>query len=89
MSDETQAALHLDNAVISVQFVSGAVMSAMGWWIKRQDTKLSKIEADLATKVSMEIYNATLESLRNDIREQSRETRERIDRLLTILIEKK
>lgn len=89
MSDETQAALQIDNAVISVQFVLGAAMSAIAWWVKRQDSKLSQIEKGLNEKVSMEIYNNTLESLRNDIREQSRETRERIDKLLTILIEKK
>lgn len=89
MSDETQAALQIDNAVISVQFVLGAAMSAIAWWVKRQDAKLSQIEKGLNEKVGMEIYNNTLESLRNDIREQSRETRERIDKLLTILIEKK
>lgn len=96
MSDEAQAALQIDNAVISVQFVLGAAMSAMAWWIKRQDSKLSKVEADLANKVSLDIHNQTLEALRREIKESSNasvdmmaRTHERIDKLLTFLAEKK
>lgn len=96
MSDETSAVFHFDNAVISVQFVFGAVMSAMAWWMKRQDGRLTDVEKDLANKVSMEVHNATLEALRLEIREQGQQsqelmtrTHERIDKLLTLIAEKK
>jgi hypothetical protein len=96
MSDEASAALHIDNAVISVQFVFGLVMSAFAWWIKRQDARLSAVEKDVAGKVSMDVHNATLEALRREIREQGQQsaelmtrTHERIDKLLTLIAEKK
>lgn len=89
MSEESQALLQLDKAVVSVQFLFGAVMSAMAYWIKRQDTKIEKLEKDLNNKVGLEIYNGTLESLRREIREQGYQTQERIDKLLTLLAEKK
>lgn len=96
MTDEVHAALQLDNAVISAQFVFGAVMSALAWWVKRQDSRLSEVEKDLASKVSMEVHNSTLEALRREIREQGQQsaelmtrTHERIDKLLTLIAEKK
>lgn len=96
MTDEVHAAIHLDNAVISAQFVFGAVMSAMAWWVKRQDGKISALERDVAQKVSLDVHNATLEALHREIREQGQQsaelmtrTHERIDKLLTLIAEKK
>lgn len=96
MTDEVHAAFQLDNAVISVQFIGGLLMSAMAWWIKRQDGRLTDVEKELANKVSMEVHNATLEALRREIREQGQQsadlmtrTHERIDKLLTLFAEKK
>ena len=74
MADETSAVLQLDNAVISAQFVFGAVMSAMAYWIKRQDNKIDKLEKEMASKVGLDTYNATLEALRKDIRESSNQS---------------
>lgn len=96
MSDETAAVLHLDNAVISVQFVFGAAMSAMAWWMKRQTGRVDDLEKEVVTKVSMDVHNATLEALRREIREQGQQstelmtrTHERIDKLLTLIAERK
>lgn len=96
MSDETTAVLHLDNAVISVQFVFGAAMSAMAWWMKRQTGRVDDLEKEVAGKVSMDVHNATLEALRREIREQGQQstelmtrTHERIDKLLTLIAERK
>lgn len=96
MTDEANAVLQLDNAVISIQFVFGAVMSAMAWWVKRQDAKLSQLEKDVSQKVSLDVHNATLETLRREIREQGQQstelmtrTHDRIDKLLTLIAEKK
>lgn len=96
MSDETAAVLHLDNAVISVQFVFGAAMSAMAWWMKRQTGRVDDLEKEVAGKVSMDVHNATLEALRREIREQGQQstelmtrTHERIDKLLTLIAERK
>lgn len=89
MSEEAGAVLQLDNAVISLQFVLGAVMSAMAWWLKRQDVKIDQLEKGIAQKVSLDVYNNTLESLRREIREQGHQTQERIDKLLTLMAERK
>jgi hypothetical protein len=94
MSDVQQ--LSLSDIVTVGVFVAGTIVGAVKWWTVRQDARIAALEnkltdhsREMAGKVSMETYNATLEALRRDIREQSSETRERIDKLLTILIEKK
>ncbi len=96
MTDEAHAVFQLDNAVISVQFIGGLLMSAMAWLVKRQDGRITDIERELAQKVSLEVHNATLEALRREIREQGQQstelmtrTHERIDKLLTLIAEEK
>ncbi len=96
MTDEAHAVFQLDNAVISVQFIGGLLMSAMAWLVKRQDGRITDIERELAQKVSLEVHNATLEALHREIREQGQQstelmtrTHERIDKLLTLIAEEK
>lgn len=96
MSEETNAAQHLENAVIGILFIGGLLMSATWWWVKRQDKRITDLEKEVSQKVSLDVHNATLEALRREIREQGQQsaelmnrTHERIDKLLTLIADKK
>lgn len=69
MTDETHAVFQLDNAVISVQFIGGLLMSAMAWWVKRQDGRITDLEKQLTDKVDKEAHDKAHEEIRRETRE--------------------
>lgn len=69
MSDEAHAAFQLDNAVILVQFIGGLLMSAMAWWVKRQDGRITDLEKQLTDKVDKDHHEKTLDEMRRETRE--------------------
>lgn len=69
MTDETHAVFQLDNAVISAQFIGGLLMSAMAWWVKRQDSRITDLEKQLTDKVDKDHHEKTLEEIRRETRE--------------------
>ena len=62
-------------------FVAGSIMGSVKWWSVRQDKRITSLESRLAEqqrdidqKVGFDVYNATLEALRKDIRESSNQS---------------
>lgn len=80
MTDEAHAALQLDNAVISVQFIGGLLMSAMAWWVKRQDGRITDLEKQLSEKVDKDAHDKAVDELRRDIRDALSANTEAINR---------
>jgi len=88
MANEFATAASLDDAVVSVRFfagvvisLGGAAVSVLAYVLKRQDARLTQVEKDMQDKVSVRDYNATLEALRRDIKEQGALTHEQLSRL--------
>ena len=82
MDDPSQ----LTDGVTITQFVMGTAMSLFAWVGKRQVKRIDDLETKVAQTVSVEQYNATLESLRRQIAEGNQGTHERIDMLMTTIV---
>jgi Na+/phosphate symporter len=87
MTDEAHAVFQLDNAVISVQFIGGLLMSAMAWWVKRQDGRITDLEKQLTEKVDKEAHGKAHEELRRDVREALAANIEAVNRSSQITID--
>lgn len=85
MDDPNQIPL---DATTAVQYVMGVLMSIFAWLGKRHIKRIDDLETKINNTVGLDQYNATLESLRKQIADGAQGTHERIDKLMTILIEK-
>lgn len=78
MTDEVTTVINLDKAVVSLNSALTVAVGVMAWWHRRQDKRITDLERDMSKKVDLETFNATLESLRRDIRESSEKNTENI-----------